>query len=155
MMSESFFAKNKMILISCLFLLFISSSTSALAEDYLGDISLFAGGTAPTGWMFCDGRILPINHNTALYSLLGNQYGGDGRTTFNLPDFRGRSAVGTGCAANSYCTNVGNSGGNESPVRVDGGAFIEIDEGVAVDAMPPFLGLNYIVCVDGLYPSRW
>ncbi|MDX1908218.1 MAG: tail fiber protein [Bacteroidia bacterium] len=59
-------------------------------DPTLGEIRLFAGTFAPRGWAYCDGTILPIASNTALFSLLGTYYGGDGRTTFALPDLRGR-----------------------------------------------------------------
>lgn len=64
-----------------------------MSEPFIGEIRLFANGYAPRGWMFCEGQILPINTNQALYSLLGNVYGGDGQTTFALPDLRGRVPV--------------------------------------------------------------
>jgi microcystin-dependent protein len=57
-------------------------------ESYLGTILLFAGNFAPRGWAFCDGQMLPIAQNTALFSILGTTYGGDGRTTFALPKLR-------------------------------------------------------------------
>jgi len=59
-------------------------------EPYLGQITLFAGNFAPRGWAFCNGQLLPIAQNTALFSLLGTTYGGNGHTTFALPDLRGR-----------------------------------------------------------------
>ncbi|MBN7816488.1 phage tail protein [Algoriphagus pacificus] len=65
-------------------------------EPFLGQIMLVGFNFAPRGWAFCDGTILPISNNTALFSLLGTTYGGDGRTTFALPDLRGRVAVGIG-----------------------------------------------------------
>jgi len=65
-------------------------------DPYIGEISLFAGNFAPRDWAFCDGQFLSIAQNSALFSLLGTTYGGDGRTTFALPDFRGRAAVGDG-----------------------------------------------------------
>lgn len=61
-----------------------------MAEPFLGEIRLFAGNFAPRGWAFCNGQALPIAQNAALFSLLGTTYGGDGRTTFALPDLRGR-----------------------------------------------------------------
>ncbi|KKO54594.1 phage tail protein [Paenibacillus sp. DMB20] len=64
-----------------------------MSEPFLGEIRLFANGYAPRNWMFCEGQILPINTNQALYSLLGNVYGGNGTTTFALPDYRGRVPV--------------------------------------------------------------
>ncbi|QZT38655.1 tail fiber protein [Halosquirtibacter xylanolyticus] len=65
-------------------------------EPFIGQIMLWAGNFAPRGWAFCYGQLLPISSNTALFSLLGTTYGGDGRTTFALPDLRGRVAVGAG-----------------------------------------------------------
>lgn len=67
-----------------------------MSEPFLGEIRMFAGNFAPKNWAFCYGQLLPISQNTALFSLLGTQYGGDGRTTFALPDLRGRSMVGMG-----------------------------------------------------------
>ena len=63
-------------------------------EPFLGEIRPFGFNFAPRGWALCDGQILPINQNQALFSLLGTTYGGDGRTTFALPDLRGRSPIG-------------------------------------------------------------
>src|ERR1700741_2890888 len=65
-------------------------------EAFIGSIVLFAGNFAPRGWAFCAGPILPICQNTALFSIVGTTYGGNGQTTFALPDLRGRVAVGTG-----------------------------------------------------------
>ncbi|HCR48574.1 MAG TPA: phage tail protein, partial [Bacteroidetes bacterium] len=59
-------------------------------EPYLGEVRIFAGNFAPRGWAICDGSLLPINQNQALFSLLGPRYGGDGSSTFALPDFRSR-----------------------------------------------------------------
>lgn len=68
-------------------------------DAYTGQIILFAGNYEPQGWAFCDGRQLQINTYMALYSLIGTTYGGDGRTTFNLPDLRGRVAISQGRAS--------------------------------------------------------
>ena len=65
-------------------------------DPYLGSIYLFAGNFAPRGYLLCQGQLLSIAQNTALFSLLGTTYGGDGQTTFGLPDLRGRAAVGQG-----------------------------------------------------------
>ncbi|MFC4098080.1 phage tail protein [Paenibacillus xanthanilyticus] len=64
-----------------------------MSEPFVGEIRLFANNYAPRGWASCEGQLLPINMNQALYSLLGNVYGGDGVTTFALPDLRGRVAL--------------------------------------------------------------
>jgi len=75
----------------------LATTNAALAnEPYLGEIAYFAGNFAPRGWALCDGQILPINQFQSLYSLLGTTYGGDGRTTFALPDMRGRTLVHAG-----------------------------------------------------------
>lgn len=65
-------------------------------DPFIGQVILFAGNFPPRGWAFCEGQILPINQNQSLYSILGTTYGGDGRTTFALPDLRGRVPVGHG-----------------------------------------------------------
>lgn len=67
-----------------------------MAEPFIGEIRLFSFAYAPQGWAVCDGRILAVNENQALFSLLGATYGGDGRTTFALPDLRGRAPVHAG-----------------------------------------------------------
>ena len=73
----------------------------------IGEIRLFAGTFPPTGFAFCNGQILPISGNTALFSLLGTQYGGNGSTTFALPDLRGAVPVGTGTPGNGAGWNQG------------------------------------------------
>src|SRR6187551_745598 len=65
-------------------------------DGYIAQILFFAGNFAPRNWAFCAGQLLSIASNTALFSLIGTTYGGNGTTTFALPDFRGRTAVGTG-----------------------------------------------------------
>ena len=64
-----------------------------MSEPFLAEVRLFGMNFAPRGWAFCEGQILPINQNQSLYSLLGTTYGGDGRTSFALPDLRGRTPV--------------------------------------------------------------
>ena len=64
-----------------------------MSEPFLGEITMFGGNFAPRGYAFCDGQLLQIAQNSALFSLLGTMYGGDGRTTFGLPDLRGRLAL--------------------------------------------------------------
>ncbi len=64
-----------------------------MAEPFIGEIRMFGGNFAPQGWAFCDGRILPISENTALFSLIGTFYGGDGQSTFGLPDLRSRVPI--------------------------------------------------------------
>lgn len=61
-----------------------------MAQPYVGEIRMFAGNFAPAGWMLCEGQLLPISENETLFNLIGTTYGGDGQSTFGLPDLRGR-----------------------------------------------------------------
>ena len=85
-----------------------------MSEPFLGQITMFGGNFAPRGWAFCDGQLLPISQNTALFSILGTTYGGDGRTTFGLPDLRGRSPVhsGSGSGPGLSRISLGQRAGN-------------------------------------------
>lgn len=64
-----------------------------MAQPYVGEIRMFAGNFAPAGWMFCEGQLLPISENETLFNLIGTTYGGDGQSTFGLPDLRGRIPI--------------------------------------------------------------
>lgn len=64
-----------------------------MAQPYVGEIRMFAGNFAPAGWMFCEGQLLPISENETLFQLIGTTYGGDGQSTFALPDLRGRVPI--------------------------------------------------------------
>lgn len=64
-----------------------------MAQPYVGEIRMFAGNFAPAGWMFCDGQLIPISENETLFQLIGTTYGGDGQSTFALPDLRGRLPI--------------------------------------------------------------
>jgi microcystin-dependent protein len=83
-------------------------------DPFVAEIRIFAGNFAPTGWALCDGQILPISQNTALFSLLGTSYGGDGRSTFGLPDLQGRAPLfwGQGPGLSNYF--IGEQGGAET-----------------------------------------
>ncbi len=158
---------------------------------FLGQINLFAGNFAPRGWALCDGQLLAISQYSALFSLLGTIYGGDGRTTFALPDLRGRAPVhkGTGAGLSPY--QQGRTGGLESvtlgvtelPAH-DHGVEVQyldfslvgtdVEAGVADDSAQasdtqetsnagsgqshenrqPHLAINYIIALQGVFPSR-
>ena len=200
-----------------LFIICAMSSIDGQAQDaYIGEVKLFAGNFAPRGWAFCDGQILPIDGNQALFSILGNSYGGNGRTTFALPDMRGRVAVGprTGPGLSTY--REGNQGGTETntlstaqlpahnhdaigiikasnanaTAKEPAGNYFAssiyaINRGNIVDVLSygatsdvemnanaievrvgdtgsnqaannrqPYLAMNYIICIQGIYPSR-
>lgn len=80
-----------------------------MSEPFLAEVRIVGFNFAPRGWAFCDGQILPINQNQSLYSLLGTTYGGDGRTSFALPDMRGRTPIHVGSGFNQ-----GQKGGEET-----------------------------------------
>ena len=87
-----------------------------MADPFIGQIVMFGGNFAPRGWAFCDGQLLAISSNNALFSILGTTYGGDGRTSFGLPDLRGRSPVhaGSGTGAGLTQRRLGQRGGVET-----------------------------------------
>jgi microcystin-dependent protein len=87
-----------------------------MSEPYLAEIRIFSFDFAPRGYAFCDGQILPINQNQSLYSLLGTTYGGDGRTSFALPDLRGRTPIHVGNSSTQGSTShtLGQKGGEEN-----------------------------------------
>jgi len=172
-------------------------------EPFLGEISIFAGNFAPRGWAFCQGQMLSIAQNTALFSLLGTTYGGNGQTTFALPDLRGRVLVGPGQGPGLQPYNQGQMGGQEavtllvnqmpahnhvasvavssnagdsaapnnnylaaSDQRNDqytnqggNGNLAGVSVGIAGNSLPhenrqPYLCINFIIAVEGIYPSR-
>ncbi|MBK7407518.1 MAG: phage tail protein [Saprospirales bacterium] len=127
----------------------------------IGEIRLFAGNFAPRGWAFCDGQLLAINSNQALFSILGTTYGGDGRTTFALPDLRGRVPMHPGNGPGLTDMRLGQKIGSEkiSAAPVIGvmpdrnGKTFVLNSGTT-DIRQPSLGLNYIICIQGIFPSR-
>jgi len=181
-----------------------------MADSFLGEIRMFAGTYAPRGWAFCNGQLMDISQNAALFSLLGTTYGGDGRTTFGLPDLRGRAAIhfGNGPGLNNYrqgqrggaetitlaeaqmpshahtvsaevkAVNVGGNqstpGGHTWAADPRGATNIYSDAtpdtdmnagsvaGTAQNAggsqahenRPPYLAINFIISLAGMYPSR-
>ena len=84
-----------------------------MSEPFVGEIRMFAGNFAPRGWAFCDGQLLAVSQNDALFSLLGTIYGGDGRTTFGLPDLRGRVPIHAGDGPGLSPRRLGGKGGTE------------------------------------------
>ena len=157
------------------FLIF-SVSISSAQEPFIGEIRIFAGNFAPRGWAFCDGQLLSISQNSALFSILGTTYGGDGRTTFALPDLRGRTAVHSDNNKNwsnleeseDYGIakiSLGQKGGSESFElrKVDvfedetgksGKTYTIKNSSSELYKRDPFLGVHYIIALQGIYPSR-
>lgn len=133
------------------------------SEPTLGQIAMFAGNFAPRGWAFCDGSMLPISQNSALFSLLGTIYGGDGRTTFALPDLRGRVAVHEGTGPGLSTVRLGQKWGSEqvaiNPQTVQVTRASSGDMAISgfpseVTTMQPSLAVNYIIALQGVFPSR-
>jgi microcystin-dependent protein len=125
------------------FMLVSMSAFSQGQEGFIGEVKLFAGNFTPRGWMLCQGQTLPISQYTALFAVLGTNYGGDGRSNFNLPDLRGKVPIGVGTdSENNISVRVGVKGGS-----------IPINKGTETKTTPT-LGLNYIICVYGTFPSR-
>jgi microcystin-dependent protein len=91
-----------------------------MAEPFLGELRLFSFAFAPKYWALCNGQLLPINQNQALYSLLGNYYGGDGKTTYALPDLRGRTPIHRGGSSGANPGYVIGQAGGEQVHTVTG-----------------------------------
>ncbi len=85
-----------------------------MSAPFVGQLMLVGFNFAPRGWAFCNGQLLAVSQNDALFSLLGTIYGGDGRTTFALPDLRGRTAIQSGSGPGLSPRNIGSRGGRES-----------------------------------------
>ncbi|SEN16442.1 phage tail protein [Nitrosomonas marina] len=101
--------------ISLLLGILASNKAQACSSDpMLGSMCVFAGNFAPRGWALANGQIMPISENQALFSILGTTYGGDGRTTFALPDTRGRTIIGAGHGTGLSNYTLGEKGGAES-----------------------------------------
>jgi microcystin-dependent protein len=181
-------------------------------EGYISDIRMFAGNFAPRAWMFCQGQLMAISQYDALFALIGTTYGGDGQTTFGLPDLRGRVAVhtGQGSGLSNYVlgqmsgteTNTllaTNVGGHSHAVTGNAGVQAATGDGQAAAAvnnfpagngdaiystatdntamapaslagvtvavqtpngnqpinnLMPYTAMNFIICLEGIFPSR-
>ncbi len=172
-----------------------------MSEPFIAEIRIFAGNFAPRGWAFCNGQLLPIAQNTALFSLIGTTYGGDGRTTTALPNLKGRAPMHPGRGPGLTARRLGQRGGTETVTLTEaqmpghthtlsarpasastsdptnnyfaaltGANFYSTDASspqamaagllqAAGGSQPhgnlqPFLTLNFIIALVGLYPSR-
>jgi len=130
---------------------------------YVGEIQMFAGSFAPRDWAFCNGQLLPVSGNEALFSLIGCQYGGDCRSNFALPDLRGRVPVHSGDSQGPGLNLVkwGEKGGIEElqtskiQVSTSGDNKTEVVSRIInVNNRQPYLGINYIIALNGQFPSR-
>jgi microcystin-dependent protein len=173
-----------------------------VANPFVAEIRIFAGNFAPTGWALCDGQLMPISQNTALFSLLGTTYGGDGKSTFALPNMQGCVPMQAGQGAGLSLRDLGETGGEqtvtllqtEMPAHSHGvqaassgglpsptnntwasglkghpgsyapptGSTVQMSPfGTSIaggnlphNNMPPFLGLTFIIALQGVFPAR-
>ena len=175
-----------------------------MADQFVGEIRIFGGNFAPTGWAFCDGQLLPISQNTALFSLLGTQYGGDGKSNFALPNLQGCAPLQAGQGPGLSLRDLGETGGEQtvtllqtempahshsaqgstgsnqttpvnnawaSGAKLGGGNLyfpttpasnVQMNPfGTSITGgnlphnnMPPFLGLTFIIALQGVFPAR-
>ena len=125
----------------------IDPTPSVDVTSLMGEICVLAGESVPRGWASCDGQLLSTKENQALFSLLGTTYGGDGRTTFALPDLRGRTPVHSGESQDLIPkVRLGQRhGGTSVAIAKDS------EPGVSTQ---PYLGVRYIISLHGVYPSR-
>ena len=168
-----------------------------MSQPYIGEIRIFAGYFAPNGWLFCDGSTVPISEYDTLFTLIGTTYGGDGESTFNLPDLRGRSPIHQGTSREGIRASVGETSGTEtvtlttqqlpkhrhpagaartptsanpagkvwsawsdapytsaSPTHLMRPDAIQSDgANQPHENMPPYLALNFIISLYGIFPS--
>ena len=169
-----------------------------MTDQFLGEIRTVGFNFPPNGWAFCNGQILPIAQNTALFSLLGNFYGGDGRSTFALPNLQGLTPINQGNGAGLSPRSLGQTGGvagvsltvSQIPPHTHGmvgsatagttgqpagdnfaeprglvygassgsvmsGAALSVTGGgLPHNNMAPYLALNFVIALVGIYPSR-
>lgn len=129
-------------------------------EGFLGEMRMFGGNFPPRAWAFCNGQLLDIPSHEALFSILGTTYGGDGRTTFGLPDLRGRVAVHAGHSAGPGLEEIrlGAKRGSEQisvqTVKGAGTGSVDVISRIGSSNHQPYQGVNFIICVEGAYPSR-
>lgn len=151
--------KNSIKIFLCLSLFSLTKLDHAelKAQDcVMGTITTFAGNFAPRDWALCNGQLLAINSNQALFSLLGTNYGGDGRSSFGLPDLRGRAIIHAGSGPGLSTKTLGQRSGTETSSAGGSGDFQTDGTGTKSGAsnMQPYTAINYIICINGIYPSR-
>ena len=156
-------------------LILLTLSLQIQANDcMIGEMKMFAGNFAPRNWALADGQLLAVNSHQALFSILGTTYGGDGRTTFALPDLRGRVAVHAGRGPGLSQKRLGQKSGQENvsvtPVLPMKAQAVDINQkgnttpinllvpyntrNNRLDNMQPYTAVNHIICLQGISPSR-
>jgi microcystin-dependent protein len=144
---------------ACTAVVMMASAGAASAQDcFIGEVKMFAGNYPPVDYMPAEGQLLPINQYQALFSILGTYYGGNGTTNFGLPDLRGRVPIGAGMGPGLNNVNLGQTSGDEwtggRQVEVASGSGAAATGTAPISNMQPSTGLNFIICVNGIYPSR-
>jgi microcystin-dependent protein len=142
------------------------SDTVANPPTWTGQVRLFAGATAPSGYASADGQLVPVNNNLALFQQLGTTYGGNGASTFALPDLRGRAVIHKGSADGVNTHALGDKTGSETVALNDSQlpahthsmaapaiATLSDGGGQPFSNMEPSIALNYIICIQGNFPS--
>jgi microcystin-dependent protein len=133
-----------------------------MTQAFIGEIKLFTGNFAPRGWAQTDGQIMAIAQNTALFSLLGTTYGGDGQMTFALPDLRGRIPMHVGQGVGLSPRVQGEQGGVEfvtlrpTPIPSSPASPVPASVGFRpqVPTVSPFCVINFIIALAGIFPAR-
>jgi len=173
-----------------------------MANPFVAEIRIFAGNFAPKGWALCDGQLMPLSQNTALFSLLGTTYGGDGKSNFALPDMQGNAPMQPGQGAGLSLRDLGETGGEQTVtlLQTEMPAHLHTAQGGGAsdstspvnnawstlgttrtppplyqttsnaqmnpfalgitggslphNNMPPFLGLTFIIALQGVFPPR-
>jgi microcystin-dependent protein len=118
-----------------------------MSEPLIGEIRMFAGAFAPRGWAPCDGRLLSISRHSALFSVLGTAYGGDGMTTFALPDLRGRVPLHPGMGPGLTLRGSPHIASNPPAT----GNTVDRQP---LDDLQPYTQVNFIIALDGSFPAR-
>jgi microcystin-dependent protein len=123
----------------------LSATPAAIAQEpFLGEVRLFGYNFCPRGWLEAEGQLLPISQYSALFSLYGTMYGGDGRSSFGLPDLRGRVPMGQGNGPGLPVAQLG---------QRDTGRPVTADSASSTRTTPT-LTMRYCVALQGTYPSR-
>ncbi len=144
---------------ACVSLAALSATMPAMAQEcFIGEMKMFVGNYAPRGYALAHGQELPVADYQALFSIIGTTYGGNGRTTFALPDMRGRVAIGSGQGPGLNTMPLGTMTGDEwttpRPGQAAEGSGASVASPAQISAMQPSTAINYIICLEGYYPSR-
>jgi microcystin-dependent protein len=133
-----------------------------MANPFLGEIKMVGFNFAAVGWAFTNGQLLPVSQNTALFTLIGTTYGGNGQTTFQLPDLRGRRPMHTGQGVGLSSRLIGQTGGAESvtlpSAQIPSAPVVPIQALASpfttLETISPFLAISFLIALQGIFPSQ-